>query len=180
MVDQAAPGSGGGQRGAAQGQARTWHPADSRLRGSLVAEERADDPEAGAAAPAALPRILGDLEAAIMECVWDLGPVSVKQVHRCLLADRKIAYTTVMTVMSRLAAKGLLVSRPQGRAYIYEAAARREEFYAGVVRHFMSGALKGVDRAVLAQFVDTVTERDIEQLDLLAQIIEERRRGRSS
>ena len=123
---------------------------------------------------------MGDLEAEVLECVWDLGSASVKDVHLCLLERREIAYTTVMTVMSRLAAKGLLVSRQVGRAYVYEAAAGREQFCAGVVKGFMSDMLAGADRAVLARFVDSVTDRDIEQLDLLAQIIEEKRREGSS
>ena len=71
---------------------------------------------------------MGDLEAEILECVWELGSASVKDVHECLLERREIAYTTVMTVMSRLAAKGLLISQPVGRAYVYEAAAGREDF----------------------------------------------------
>jgi len=115
-----------------------------------------------------------------MECVWELGPVSVKEVHRCLLERREIAYTTVMTVMSRLAAKGLLISRPEGRAYIYEAAADRETYCADVVRGFMSEMLADADKAVLSQFVESVTEHDRSQLDMLAQIIEEKRRERSS
>jgi predicted transcriptional regulator len=127
-----------------------------------------------------LTQIMGDLEAEIMECVWDLGSASVKDVHECLLERREIAYTTVMTVMSRLAAKGLLVSRTVGRAYVYEPAAGREEFCAGVARDFMSGVLADADRAVLAQFVESVTDHDIKQLDVLAQIIEEKRRERSS
>ena len=127
-----------------------------------------------------LRQIMGDLETEVMECVWDLGSASVKEVHECLLERREIAYTTVMTVMSRLVAKGLLVSRPAGRAYVYEAAVGREEFCAGVVRGFMAGVFADADRAVLAQFVDSVTEHDLEQLDLLAQIIEEKRRERSS
>lgn len=123
---------------------------------------------------------MGDLEAEILECMWDLGSASVKDVHECLLERREIAYTTVMTVMSRLAAKGLLVSRPEGRAYVYEATAKREDFCAGVVRDFMSGVLADADRAVLTQFVESVTESDVEQLDLLAEIIEEKRREKSS
>jgi len=115
-----------------------------------------------------------------MECVWDLGSASVKDVHKCLAARREIAYTTVMTVMGRLVAKGFLVSRAVGRAYVYEAAAGREEFCAGVVRGFMEGVLADADKAVLAQFVDSITDKDAAQLDLLAQIIEEKRRERSS
>lgn len=123
---------------------------------------------------------MGELEAEVLECVWDLGSASVKDVHECLLERREIAYTTVMTVLARLTAKGLLVARAVGRAYVYEATAGREEFCAGVVREFMSGVLADADRAVLTQFVESVTERDMQQLDLLARIIEEKRRDTSS
>lgn len=146
----------------------------------MVARKRRHSPDSNAEARSGLTQIMGDLEAEILECVWDLGSASVKDVHECLLERREIAYTTVMTVMSRLAAKGLLVSRPAGRAYIYEAATTRGEFCAGVVRGFMSGVLVDADKAVLAQFVESVTESDIEQLDLLAEIIEEKRREKSS
>jgi predicted transcriptional regulator len=96
-----------------------------------------------------------------------------------LLERREIAYTTVMTVMSRLAAKGYLVSKPRGRAYVYEPAAGREAFCAGVVQDFMVGMLADADRLVLANFVDSVAADDTQRLDLLAQIIEEKRRERS-
>jgi predicted transcriptional regulator len=127
-----------------------------------------------------LRQLMGDLEAEIMECVWELGSASVKEVHRCLQERREIAYTTVMTVMSRLATKGLLTSRPEGRAYIYEAVADRETYCADAVRSFMSEMLADADKAVLSQFVDSVTEHDKSQLDMLAQIIEEKRLERSS
>jgi predicted transcriptional regulator len=119
---------------------------------------------------------MGDLEAEVMECVWELGSASVKDVHRCLLDRREIAYTTVMTVMSRLAAKGFLVSHTEGRAYIYEPSTDRETFCAGVVKEFISEMLADADRGVLTHFVDSVTEGDRNQLEMLAQIIEERRR----
>ncbi len=125
-------------------------------------------------------KIMGDLEAEVMECVWDMGPVSVKEVHRCLQERREIAYTTVMTVMSRLASKGHLVYRTEGRAYVYEAARSREDLYAGVVRDFMSGVVADADRHVLSNFVDSVAGADPARLDLLAAIIEEKRRERAT
>jgi predicted transcriptional regulator len=146
----------------------------------MVARKRGNSPGSETEARSGLTQIMGDLEAEILECVWELGSASVRDVHRCLLERREIAYTTVMTVMSRLAAKGMLVSRPVGRAYLYEAAAGREEFCAAVVRDFMSGVLVDADKAVLTRFVDSVTDRGIEQLDLLAEIIEEKRRERAT
>jgi len=70
---------------------------------------------------------LGPLEADVMRLVWEKGEVQVEDVHQALLADRAIAYTTVMTVMTRLARKGLLTRRKHGRAYLYRAARRRAE-----------------------------------------------------
>jgi predicted transcriptional regulator len=125
-----------------------------------------------------LRQVMGELEEEIMECVWELGPASVKDVHRCLLAKRDIAYTTVMTVMSRLSEKGLLARRPEGRAFIYSAAAPRDEYCAGVVRDFMDGMLAGASKPVLSHFVETLTADDAAQLDMLAEIIEEKRRAR--
>lgn len=54
---------------------------------------------------------LGPLEAEVMRLVWEKGEVQVEEVHQALLWDRKIAYTTVMTVMSRLSTKGVLTRR---------------------------------------------------------------------
>src|SRR5690349_7256712 len=54
-----------------------------------------------------LRKILGDLEADVMEAIWALGQATVHDVHQRLAdANRELAYTTVMTVMSRLAEKG--------------------------------------------------------------------------
>ena len=123
-----------------------------------------------------LRQVLGELEEEVMECVWALGPLSVREVHRCLLAKKDIAYTTVMTVMSRLADKGLLTREAEGRAFIYSASISRDDYCAGVVRDFMDGMLVGASKPVLAHFVSSLTTDDIAQLDMLAEIIEEKRR----
>ena len=125
-----------------------------------------------------LRQVMGELEEEIMECIWDRGPASVRDVHRCLLDKRDIAYTTVMTVMSRLAEKGLLIRHPRGRAFIYSASCPRDEYCAGVVREFMDGMLVGASKPVLAHFVESLTADDAAQLDMLSEIIEEKRRER--
>jgi predicted transcriptional regulator len=68
----------------------------------------------------------GPLEAEVMEVVWAVpGPVSVRDVAKRLNDDRAepLAYTTVMTVMSRLAQKQVLERRREGRSYLYEPSA---------------------------------------------------------
>jgi predicted transcriptional regulator len=68
----------------------------------------------------------GPLESEVMRVVWVAdGPVSVREVVELLNAGRPepLAYTTVMTVMNRLADKQALVRSPVGRSYVYEATA---------------------------------------------------------
>ncbi|HEV2343486.1 MAG TPA: BlaI/MecI/CopY family transcriptional regulator [Actinocrinis sp.] len=80
-------------------------------------------------------RQLGELEAQVMERIWRRGrPVLVRDIVEDLKADRPLAYTTVMTVMDKLHRKGWLRRAPQGRAYVYEAAASRESFTARLMR----------------------------------------------
>jgi len=65
---------------------------------------------------------LGALEGEVMRVCWEAeAPVTVRQVLDILNKDRAqaLAYTTVMTVMSRLAGKGVLSRTPQGRGYAY-------------------------------------------------------------
>ncbi|MHB9149262.1 MAG: BlaI/MecI/CopY family transcriptional regulator [Thermoleophilia bacterium] len=127
-----------------------------------------------------LRQVLGDLEAEIMECMWELGSASVREVHECLVEKREIAYTTVMTVMSRLAEKGMLQRRQQGRAYLYAPLESRDAFCTNVVRRVMDGLFGGAGGPVLAHFVENLTEADSAELDDLARVIEAKRRERAS
>jgi predicted transcriptional regulator len=90
--------------------------------------------------------VFGPLEAEVMRAVWEIGkPVTVRELLKRLNAHGRepLAYTTVMTVMSRLAEKGALERRRDGRAYLYEAAVDDAAALAvrGVMREFGSSAL---------------------------------------
>jgi predicted transcriptional regulator len=93
----------------------------------------------------------GSLEAVVMDAVWAAGdPVTVRGVVERLNAERArpLAYTTVMTVMARLAEKGALVRRKQGRGYLYEAGAPDA---AGLA---VKDVLSTYGEAAVAHFVD--------------------------
>ena len=126
-----------------------------------------------------LRQVLGDLEAEIMECMWDFGSASVREVHECLSGQRDIAYTTVMTVMSRLAEKGLLRRVQAGRAYVYSPVETRDAFCTNIVKRVLDGFFGGAGKPVLAHFVENLDEADGAELDLLAEIIDQKRREQS-
>lgn len=84
---------------------------------------------------------LGDLEAEIMEFVWSRPPgegVTVRAVFAALYPRRRLAYTTVMNTMARLARKGLLSAERREPAHVYRATLDRETF----VEHFVGRVLE--------------------------------------
>lgn len=63
----------------------------------------------------------GELEQRVMELLWAApAPKSVAEVHQMLSAERELAYTTVMTVLDRLAKKGMVTRELVNRAWQYE------------------------------------------------------------
>jgi predicted transcriptional regulator len=128
-----------------------------------------------------LRKILGDLEADVMEAIWALGHATVHDVlERLAAADRELAYTTVMTVMSRLADKGLLARRKEGAAYVYVAAVSKEEFTRRTVGTVLSELLDDFTAPAMSQFVDLVGEQDDAAIEALAKAIDEKRRRADS
>ena len=79
-------------------------------------------------------RQLGELEAAIMDRLWEWGrPALVREVVEDLRGDRPLAYTTVMTVMENLYRKGWLRRERDGRAWRYEPTSSRSGYTAALM-----------------------------------------------
>jgi BlaI family transcriptional regulator, penicillinase repressor len=96
---------------------------------------------------------LSDAQLEIMRVVWDRGEVAVGEVWEALAQKRPIARNTVQTVIARLAQKGWLKLRKQGRAFLYRAAAARDATQRGMVRRLVdtvfSGSAEGLVLAML-------------------------------
>ena len=121
-----------------------------------------------------LRKIFGDLEAEIMEVIWALGQATVADVHRGLSRGRELAYTTVKTVMGRLADKGHLKRRSTERAHVYTPAKRREEFLREVSDEILTGLFVDFGEPIAAHLLETVSRLDPSSLDRLQALIEER------
>jgi predicted transcriptional regulator len=108
-------------------------------------------------------RQFGELEAVIMDRVWERGrPTLVREVVDDLRKDRPLAYTTVMTVMENLHRKGWLRRHRDGRAWCYEPTGSRSGYTAAL----MGGALASSTdrRTALAHFVLQMSPHDAELL----------------
>src|SRR5215831_13734248 len=86
---------------------------------------------------------LTDQELEIMKVVWDLEKATVRDVYEVLLQRRRIAYTTVMTMMKILEGKGYLKKTREDRAYLYRPSEPKDSVIRGMVREFVNRVFNG-------------------------------------
>jgi len=95
-----------------------------------------------------------------MERVWKRGPLTVRDLVDEIGRPRGLAYTTVMTVMVRLHAKGLLARERNGKTYVYRAVSTRAEHRALLSRDLARGLVSQFGDAALAAFSAELGEVD--------------------
>ncbi len=98
-------------------------------------------------------QFLGELEKEIMDVVWENPQkVTVRSVYKHLKKRRKIAYTTVMTIMNRLVDKGLLGRKKDGRAYLYKPAVSKDKFLTRISRQIIKNFVSSFGDIAIARF----------------------------
>ena len=104
-------------------------------------------------------RQLGELEAVIMERLWEWGrPALVREMVEDLHEDRALAYTTVMTVMDNLYHKGWLRRERDGRAWRYEPTGSRSGYTAALMNDALGTSTDR--RTALAHFALQMSPHD--------------------
>lgn len=122
-----------------------------------------------------LGKVLGDLEARVMRAVWDLEtPSSARTVHGRVTRHHKVELLTVVTVLNKLVAKGLLRRAKRDDLLHYEATLTEDEFLARASRRVVEGVLALGPDAVATSLVDVLAERDPERLAELGRLIRRR------
>jgi predicted transcriptional regulator len=119
--------------------------------------------------------LLGPLEQEVMDVAWRLGDATVRDVHDELAAVRAIAYTTVMTTMTRLATKGLLERDTAGLAHRYRPAVSREDYAQAAVGDVLSWLFDRYPEPAAAYLAGVVEDVDAVSLDELRAAVERRR-----
>jgi BlaI family transcriptional regulator, penicillinase repressor len=113
---------------------------------------------------------LGETEMEVLHHVWDLGEASVADVHERILRNRKVAYTTIMTVMKNLATKGYLRFEQRGVTYIYRAARPPEEVRHSLVQRLVSKVFEGSAVALVQTLVRNQDLSDEERAEIARMI----------
>jgi BlaI family transcriptional regulator, penicillinase repressor len=119
--------------------------------------------------------VLTEQELEIMKIIWRTGDVTVRQVYEEILKERKIAYTTVMTMMGILEEKKFLKKTRAEKAHVYHPAQPKALVMSKMVKEFVQRVFNGSAKPLLVHLVENeqVTEQE------LAEIAEILKRGKS-
>jgi predicted transcriptional regulator len=122
-----------------------------------------------------VPPPLHDLESEVMEEVWRREEATVRDVLEALNGGRKKrAYTTIMTIMSRLDKKGLLLKTKRGKTYLYRPAMSHEEYLEARAHSEVDGLVADYGDLALAHFARRIETLDPDRRRALRELAEER------
>jgi BlaI family penicillinase repressor len=102
-------------------------------------------------------------ELEIMKLVWERDTATVRDIYEALLEKRKIAYTTVMTMMKILETKGYLKKTRQERAFLYRPTRPKNQVLGGMLREFIDRVFNGAAEPLV---VHLVKEKRLKEKDL--------------
>jgi predicted transcriptional regulator len=110
--------------------------------------------------------LLAPQELEIMKVVWQAPEVTVREVYEALRRRRKVAYTTVMTMMGVLERKGHLTRTAVGRTHVYRAAQPRRSAVSALIGDFVDRVFNGSARPLLLHLASDgrLSKDDVEEL----------------
>ena len=106
---------------------------------------------------------LTDLQIALMRVLWTRGEATVAEIWEAIHAERGLAQTTVATILSRLARRGVVTHRTQARQFIYRALVSEAEVQHSMVRELTEQLFDGDVTALVSHLLGA---RDIRPGDL--------------
>lgn len=116
---------------------------------------------------------LGEAELAVLRILWEIAPATVRDVMNQLHArGKKVAYTTVLTFLSRLEQKGVVVSDKKDQAYVYRPRVSRESVSQSRVRALLDQLYDGAAGPMVLQLVEQAKFTS-DELARLRQLIDE-------
>lgn len=117
----------------------------------------------------------GRLQILVMRAAWRLGGGTVEQIRAELPPGQESAYTTVQTVLNRLAERGLLRRERNAQALSYFPELSESEYLARSLGESLAGASTEARRTALAQLVGALDPRERREIEALAREVARRR-----
>ncbi|MCC6365327.1 MAG: BlaI/MecI/CopY family transcriptional regulator [Bryobacterales bacterium] len=112
---------------------------------------------------------LTEQELEIMKVIWERGSVTVREVYETLRERRKVAYTTVMTMMNILEQKGHLKKKDGDKAYLYTPAKPKKQVIRNMVRDFVERVFNGSAEPLVVHLLEEtqLSDGEIQEIEKL-------------
>ncbi len=124
--------------------------------------------------------IQGELQMQLMAVLWRTGEGTVEQVRTGLPPRYRGAYTTVQTVLNRLADRGMLKREKQGKGFVYRPRLSESDYVARSIERTLAGASSQARQMALAQLLGGIDGGELFDLQLLARELEAKRKGKGT
>lgn len=115
----------------------------------------------------------GELELSILKVVKELGRATVRDVYKSLGSEG--GYTTIMTVMSRMADKGELMREKEGKQYTYWMASQNETSSKNILKRIQDKIFGGKPTAMVSYLLEVDSEISDKELEEIEELIQKRR-----
>lgn len=121
-----------------------------------------------------LQKLLTEVELEMMNALWKRGSGTVNEVLQELPPDRKLAYTSVSTMLRILEQKGAVESQKEGRGHVYVPKLLREEYERKSLQHLVTHVFQGTPSQLVQRLLEADSLTD-EELKNIRQLLKERR-----
>lgn len=113
-------------------------------------------------------------ELAILQLLWERGPLPVKEVHAALSEEKAVVYTTVLKTMQVMLERGMLERESVGRKHIYRAAISQESTQNKLLDNFLNRTFGGSAKRLVMRALGNykTSEEDIAELKALIDQLE--------
>lgn len=121
-------------------------------------------------------KIIGKLERAVLEVLWRRGNLPGREIYTQVCRRKKLAYTTILTVLNRLVKKGIVIRNKVDGIYFFAPATKKDEFERRVASLVIKGIFEISPACAVSTFVDILSGWDEQEVEKIMKLLEERKR----
>ncbi len=121
---------------------------------------------------------LGELEQQTMDIVWEQGNCSAREVLTSLEKNKRLAYTTIATILQRLFDKGLLTRKESKLGYVYSPKLSKEKYTQNVARVFLKKFISSFGDTAISSFVESIDNLPKEKKEYFVQLLEKNEKNK--
>lgn len=121
---------------------------------------------------------LGELEKQVMDIIWEEKSSSVRDILNRLERQKKLAYTTVATILQRLYDKGLLIRKEDKSGYLYSSKITKEKYSKNIANSFLKNFINSFGDTAIASFADSIEKLPRDKKDYFLKLLDENDRNK--